>query len=274
MAVMMRPRFPIFALVAISFSTILAHRHLLTVSAAAETNTNGSLRTPVLIELFTSEGCSDCPPADALLERLDQFQPVRNADLIVLSEHVDYWDDIGWKDPYSSHEFSIRQGDYARRFRLGSPYTPQMVVDGDVELVGSDERRAIRVIENSIKVAKLPVVLSSIHREGNNKIAVHVEAGPLVASGRRAPAQVLIALADNSDQSSVRGGENSGRILKHVAVVRNLIQAGTIDNGGTFSKDVALSTGNADQRNLRIIAIVQESGLGRVLGVGSARLSN
>lgn len=271
---MLRRWCALFAMVAPSFLTLLAHQHILTASAAAEKNSDDTMRTPVLIELFTSEGCSDCPPADALLERLDRFQPVRNAELIVLSEHVDYWDDIGWKDPYSSHEFSIRQGDYARRFRLGSAYTPQMVVDGDMELVGSDERRAIRVIENSIKTVKLPVALSSILRVGNNKVAVHVEAGPLVSSGRAVPAQVLIALADNSDQSSVRGGENSGRILKHVAVVRNLTQAGTIDNGGTFSKDVTLPAGNADQRNLRIVAIVQESGLGRVLGVGSAKLLN
>jgi hypothetical protein len=271
---MMRRRYPLFAIVAFSFIAPLTRQHLLTVSAATEKSSGDTTRTPVLVELFTSEGCSDCPPADALLERLDRSQPVRNADLIVLSEHVDYWDDIGWRDPYSSHEFSVRQGDYARRFRLGGPYTPQMVVDGDMELVGSDERRAIHVIENSIKTEKLPVVLSSIHREGNNKLVVHVETGPLVSPGRRTAAQVLIALADNSDQSSVRGGENSGRILRHVAVVRNLTQAGAIDNGGTFSKDVTLSTGSADQRNLRIIAIVQESGLGRVLGVGSARLSN
>jgi len=271
----MMPRwFLIFAFVAISCLTILALQHPLAMSAA-ETNSNANnTRTPVLIELFTSEGCSDCPPADALLERLDRSQPVRDADLIVLSEHVDYWDDIGWKDPYSSHEFSIRQSNYAHRFRLDSPYTPQMVVDGETEFVGSDEQRAMRVIENTIKTPKLPVALSSIHRESNNSLAVHVETGPLVSSGQRTPAQVSIALADNSDQSSVRGGENSGRTLKHVAVVRNLARVGTIDNGGTFSSDVTVSIGNADQRNLRIIAIVQEAGLGRVLGVGSAQLSN
>src|SRR5689334_14610530 len=99
---MMRRWYPLFAMVAFSFLTLFTRQHILTVSAAAEKNGDDTIRTPVLIELFTSEGCSDCPPADALLERLDRFQPVRNADLIVLSEHVDYWDDIGWKDPYSS----------------------------------------------------------------------------------------------------------------------------------------------------------------------------
>jgi hypothetical protein len=270
----MRRGFPIVVLVAMSCFTILARGHLMAVSAATEAGSNGATRTAVLVELFTSEGCSDCPPADALLERLDRSQPVRNADVIVLSEHVDYWDDIGWRDPYSSHEFSIRQGDYARRFRLESPYTPQMVVDGDMELVGSDEHRAIHAIENSVKIEKLPVVLSSIHREGNDKLAVHVETGPLVSPGRRTAAQVLIALADSSDQSNVRGGENSGRILKHVSVVRNLTSVGSIDIGGTFSKDVMVSTANTDQHNLRIVAIVQETHLGRVLGVGSARVSN
>ena len=271
---MMRRGFPIFVLVAISCLAMYARRPLMAVSAATEANSNGTTRTPVLVELFTSEGCSDCPPADALLERLDRSQPVSSADLIVLSEHVDYWDDIGWRDPYSSHEFSNRQGEYARRFRLAGPYTPQMVVDGDMELVGSDERRAIHVIENSIKAEKLPVVLSSIHREGDKTLAVHIEAGPSDASGRRAPAQVWIALADNSVQSSVRGGENSGRTLKHVAVVRNLTLVGTVDNASTFSKDVTVNTENTDPQDLRIIAIVQERGVGKVLGVGSGRVSN
>jgi len=271
---MMRSRFPIIALVAMSFLAILTVRHLRATSTEAGPASDGARRTPVLVELFTSEGCSSCPPADALLEKLDKSQPVGGADLVVLSEHVDYWNDIGWKDPYSSHQFSVRQGDYALRFRLEGPYTPQMVVDGDMELVGSDEWRAIRVIKNAIKTAKLPVVLSSIHREGDNKLAVHVEVGPSVSPGRAAPAQVLIALADDSDQSSVRGGENSGRTLKHVAVVRNLTLVGTIDNAGMFSKDVTVNTENTDQRDLRIIAIVQERGVGRVLGVGSARVSN
>lgn len=271
---MMRRWFPLIGLAAISFSTTLHLPFIPGTSAKAGSASDGTTRTPVLVELFTSEGCSSCPPADALLEKLDKSQPVGGADLVVLSEHVDYWNDIGWEDPYSSHQFSVRQGDYALRFRLSGPYTPEMVIDGDMELVGSDERRAIQVIKNTIKTAKLPVVLSSIHREDDKTLAVHIEVGPSDSSGRRAPAQVLIALADNSVQSSVRGGENSGRTLKHVAVVRNLTLVGTIDNAGMFSKDVTVNTENTDQRDLRIIAIVQERGVGRVLGVGSGRVSN
>jgi hypothetical protein len=175
-------------------------------------------RVPVLIELFTSEGCSSCPPADALLQKFDHAQPVRTAEVVVLSEHVDYWDDIGWKDPYSSREFSLRQADYAHRFHL-EPYTPQMVVDGDAQVVGSDEREALRVIANAAKTTKVPVNLSAPHLEGGNSLVVHVEVGLTASSTKPLSGAVLVALADENDQSNVKRGENAGRILKHVAVV-------------------------------------------------------
>src|ERR1700719_3834995 len=164
----MRFRLSITALVAISLiSTIVSFRYIHAASMPAESTSDETPRSPVLVELFTSEGCSSCPPADALLEKLDRSQPVGGADVVVLSEHVDYWNDIGWKDPYSSHEFSIRQGDYAHRFRLDSAYTPQMVVDGEAQFVGSDERRAILAIEGAANAEKIRVVLSSVHLEGN-----------------------------------------------------------------------------------------------------------
>src|SRR5216683_93042 len=142
----MRFRLSITGLVAISvLTTILSFRYIHAASIPA-----GPSRAP----------------ADALLERLDRSQPVSGVDLIVLSEHVDYWNDIGWKDPYSSHEYSERQRAYAAQFGRGSIYTPQMVVDGHFELVGSDERRATQAIENATKVRKTPVsIFSSLSDE-------------------------------------------------------------------------------------------------------------
>src|ERR1700688_239584 len=171
---MKRLKFPIIVGVCTALLALFPVRYLRTASAEPKPIGDATARTPVLVELFTSEGCSDCPPGDALLKKLDRSQPVRNAELVVLSEHVDYWNDIGWKDPYSSHQFSVRQGDYALRFRLEGPYTPQMVVDGHAELVGSDELGAIEAVENETRFVKVPLSLSGVHFENNNKVSMHV----------------------------------------------------------------------------------------------------
>jgi hypothetical protein len=258
---------------AIPLLTIASLRYLGATPIKAPTDADANPRTPVVVELFTSEGCSSCPPADALLERLDRSQPVGAAELIVLSEHVDYWNDIGWKDPYSSHEYSERQSEYAKRFGLPSVYTPQMVVDGRIEFSGGDARRAIQAIENSTKVEKPPVALSSVHLEGDHTIAVHIEAGPLLPSSAKL-ADVLIATVDDSDESHVSRGENAGRTLRHVAVLRDLMQVGTVGRSAKFSRDLKINLKNANPRNLRIVAIVQEMTAGRIWGAGAARLSN
>src|SRR6516162_3629204 len=117
--------------------------------------------TPLLVELFTSEGCSSCPPADRFLEKLDH-QPLAGAEMIVLSEHVDYWNHIGWKDPYSADLYSERQSVYGKRFRLDSVYTPQMVVDGSSQFVGSDPGLADEVFAKALSVPKISVHLSLI----------------------------------------------------------------------------------------------------------------
>ena len=244
--------------------------------AAAPHPANGNAeRAPVLVELFTSEGCSDCPPADALLGRLDRSQPVSDAELIVLSEHVDYWDGIGWRDPYSSHEYTERQSAYADRFGLGSVYTPQMVVDGRFQLVGSDERGAITAIENATKAEKIPVSVSLVRWESDGVVTLRVSTGQTPDFISAKSLEVLIAAADESDESYVEHGENEGRKLKHVAVLRSLTRVGSIDRSKEFSHEVKVKLPRRGKGgNLRIVAIVQEAPAGRVLGVGSARVSN
>jgi len=248
--------------------------HIPGASALAQPKRDYGPRTPVLVELFTSEGCSSCPPADALLEKLDRSQPVNGAELIVLSEHVDYWNDIGWQDPYSSHEYSERQSAYAARFGRGGIYTPQMVIDGHFELVGSDERGAIRALENESKFAKVSLALSAVRIESNNKLDLHVESDPLGPSAAAHSAGLFLAIADDTDESQVSRGENAGRTLKHVAVLRSLVEIGKVEKSDKFSRDVTVNFNNQDRRHLRIVGIIQERSGGRVLGVASARLSD
>ncbi len=231
-------------------------------------------RAPILVELFTSEGCSDCPPADALLQKLDKSQPVSDAQLIVLSEHVDYWDGIGWKDPFSSHDYSLRQSAYAGHFGLASVYTPQMVVDGRFELVGSDERGALRAIQDAAKAEKVPLTLSAVRFADGETIRMQIDVGPVPSHLSDRSGRILVAVADESDQSNVRSGENSGRFLKHVAVVRQLSVVEEFERGGTFSREVAVKFNPARKGSWRLVTFVQDRADGSIWGVGSANLSN
>lgn len=270
---MVRFRMPVAVLFAIAAILFGALRYLRSASASPMPLSDEAYAAPILVELFTSEGCSSCPPADALLEKLDRDQPVNGPQLIVLSEHVDYWDDIGWRDPYSSHELSERQSAYAAQFGQGSVYTPQMVVDGRYEFVGSDERRATQAIRDAAKAMKSAVSISFSVRD-EKTITLHIEAGPLPPSGTARSANVFLAIADNSDKSQVGGGENAGRTLTHVAVLRNLNRIGAVDTTAGFSRDMKIDLDARHQRNARILVIVQEASAGRVWGAGLTRVSN
>lgn len=223
--------------------------------------------TPILIELFTSEGCSSCPPADALLEKFDRSQPVAGAELIVLSEHVDYWNYIGWTDPYSSSFYSERQNSYAQRFGRDSVYTPEMVVDGNSEFVGSDAQSADRALVEARKTPKIGVRLSAVALAGAGELNAHVETDMLPASYGRGESDVYLAVALGHAESKVLRGENSGRRLSHAGVVRSLTKVGTLRSGQSFGKDVRikLQPGMSPQ-NVRLVAFIQEPGAGRVFG--------
>jgi hypothetical protein len=196
-------------------------------------------RTPVLVELFTSEGCSSCPPADRFLEKLDH-QPVAGADVIVLSEHVDYWNHIGWKDPYSAQLYSVRQSAYAKRFGLDSVYTPQMVVDGTSEFVGSNSGLAEKLFAEAIAAPKIPLHLSLISLDAQN-LHAHLDAGILEPSFGTPEADVYVAVALNRAESQVPSGENAGHKLAHVAVVRQLTKVGVMRQAQGLSQDIQLN---------------------------------
>ncbi len=228
-----------------------------------------STATPVLLELFTSEGCSSCPPADALLEALDRLQPVSAAEVIVLSEHVDYWNHVGWIDPYSSHQYSDRQQAYANRFRLEAVYTPQMVVDGATEFVGSDALRARTEIEHASQTSKAAVHIALLQSRTSPKhsFRVQVSIDEMPNSARKTGADVYFIVAESHATSQILKGENAGRLLHRVAVVRSLEDIGKVRQGTPFVKEwpVILEAGlNPD--NVRVIVFVQEKGQGRVLG--------
>jgi hypothetical protein len=210
----------------------------------------------VVAELFTSEGCSSCPPADAFLRELDSQQRIDGTQVIVLEEHVDYWDGDGWRDPFSAHEFTERQAEYARRFRLDGPYTPQMVVNGIYEFVGSDRARVNRALQEVRASPNVAVRVSSAIRNG--KLHAHIESDSVPER-----AEVWVVLALDHAESHVLHGENGGRHLEHVAVARKMSRIGTAEKSSAFSKDVTVDSVTG---SFRMIVFVQEPGQGRILG--------
>jgi hypothetical protein len=251
------------------FITVLGIVFLIACSIPAEYARAADVATeasPVLVELFTSEGCSSCPPADAWLQQMDSSQPVSGVHLIVLSEHVDYWNHDGWKDPYSSHLITDRQSDYVRALALSSAYTPLVIVGGTTELHVNDAQQVARAFQNVVVVPKVLIRISSIEFEGTNPATMraHVEADGNLAERK---GDVFVALALDHAESQVTHGENGGRHLTHVAVAQELTKIGRLEKGKNFTQDVRLRLkAGMDASNTRVIIFVQESGPGKVLG--------
>ncbi|HKW03599.1 MAG TPA: DUF1223 domain-containing protein [Vicinamibacterales bacterium] len=233
-------------------------------------------RAVVLAELFTSEGCSSCPPADTLLRRLVADQPIDGVEIVALGSHVDYWDRLGWRDPFSSPVFSGRQETYsASVFRLNSTYTPQLVVDGTLESVGSDEAAVWRNIRKAAAQPKAAVQITATPAEQSTiELAVHVDVGDRVQ--RTGPAEILVAVTEDGLESRVQRGENGGRTLLHSAVVRVLKSAAPLRlEDQTASTTVTVPLGH-DWRlpHLRFVAFVQEQISRRVLGAAATMVAH
>jgi len=187
----------------------------------------GTARRAVLVELFTSEGCSSCPPADALLARLAADAELRER-VVPLAFHVDYWDRLGWRDPYSDRRFTGRQEEYARRrFGSDSIYTPQAVVAGESECVGSDDRRLTYLID--LASAGPPAVdltiLSAARDAERIAVAFDVRRRPGTQPSEQ---EIWLAITESGLRIAVRRGENAGRTLAHERVVRRLTRVGTL----------------------------------------------
>lgn len=238
---------------------------------AAAAQAPGHPSVPIFIELFTSEGCSSCPPADKWLQKVDASQPIPGAEIIVLSEHVDYWDHDGWKDPYSSSALTERQSTYARDFGLASPYTPQAIVDGQTELHLSDSQQTIQVFQKAAAASMIPVTIGPVTSDGSSPALIHAHI-EISGHSEKAGADIFGAIALDHAESQVLRGENGGKRLTHVAVVEEMKKIGKLEKGRDLSLDfqTKLPPG-VDPHNLRVVVFLQQSGQGKVLGAAMSK---
>ena len=222
-------------------------------------------RTPVVVELFTSEGCSSCPPADALLGKLDKLQPVSGVQIIVLGEHVDYWEDGGWHDRFSSHQFTDRQNGYDSHFHSPNGiYTPQMVVDGSAQFLGSDPSKAVKAITSAAQTPKTVLAITNVAVDGH-RVSASVSAPPSAAKG-----DLYAALVDATDSTDVKGGENKSRHLDHAGVVRVMQRVGSLKDLEKGPHAFSLTAPSGDPtENIRLVVFAQRGDGGPIIGAVS-----
>ncbi|HLJ47750.1 MAG TPA: DUF1223 domain-containing protein [Bryobacteraceae bacterium] len=242
---------------------------------------SGDTRSPVIVELFTSEGCSSCPPADDLLARLQHNQNISNARVIALEEHVDYWNHLGWTDPFSSALYSARQNEYAAAFKVDSVYTPQMIINGRVEFVGNSGGRATSEIQRAALEPMATVRLHLLPNRKNNELtdlAVNIsDLPPIRINGKKGGQQLDIYLAMTEDNlsSDVPRGENAGHRLRHASVVRSFGVIGQMDPGkqDSIGLQPTLKFPNEWKReNVKAVVFIQEHTSKRIIGAESLNI--
>jgi len=234
------------------------------IRSKASTSVNGDDKGFAVVELFTSEGCSSCPPADALVAKIENESG--DKPVYILAYHVDYWDRLGWKDQFSSADFSKRQNEYARFLKLQSVYTPQIIINGKTELVGSEEGTLRKAISKSLKNGtgvKLELAVAGTDaKQANLKYTVE---------GADKKAVLQVAVVEKSAVSKVGAGENNGRTLSHVQIVRKLQEFTLTENIGTAS--ISLPNG-FDVKSWEIIGFLQSKANGTITGVAKATFVN
>jgi len=227
----------------------------------------------VIVELFTSEGCSSCPSADALLKELSEQQKMNGVQVVALEEHVDYWNHLGWKDPYSAAEFSQRQSDYAQVFGADGVYTPQMVVDGQSELVGSRSAAAREAIHKAANQPKAEIALGPGANSSPGKPAFEVQIKSLGGISVRGETELWIAVTEKGLQTDVKAGENSGETLKHAAVVRGLRKADTLRDPAGYSRQIQVAIEPGwKKENIAVVVFLAEKSSHRIVGVAASSL--
>jgi hypothetical protein len=227
-------------------------------SPQATPRSAASPHTAVLVELFTSEGCSSCPPADDLLADLIRTQPVANVTIIGFGEHVDYWDNLGWRDVFSAPAFTLRQSDYERQlFHTGSIYTPQAVIDGRFQVVGSDSAALRRAVANAAKSPKASINLT-VSAAADLVAQIDVSVPSELSSAHEL--DVMAAVVERNLATKVQRGENGGHLLKHGAVARTLVSAGAMKpSERTFSRRMTFHVDSGWKRSdLQVVAFVQD----------------
>jgi hypothetical protein len=222
----------------------------------------------VLVELFTSEGCSSCPPADALLRELNGTTTGSGQLVVGISEHVTYWNSLGWTDPFSAAVYTDRQNSYGSRFHLDSVYTPQMVVNGEQQVLGSDRNAVLRAVRETDHPGPVSVRIVSVAGRDNSLVVTYsIHGNPPGHS-----AELFAIITDDVAQSSVLRGENSGHKLAHVSVARSFTRIASVKDAAT-ENTVRLPLDNGPHSSARhLVLFVQSSHLGPVLSVDTVAL--
>lgn len=234
-------------------------------------------RTPVIVELFTSEGCSSCPPADSLLSKLETAQPVADAEVIALEEHVDYWNHDGWTDSYSSSDWTLRQQEYVARFKGNTPYTPQMIVDGQHQFVGNSARDALNAIQDAAHQAKAQISITPQTPANGDAARIEVRVANPAGIAAQEPADVWLAVTEEGLGTDVKAGENAGKNVQHAAIVRLLHKIGAAPGNGSapfITNQQVKFKSNWKKENLHIVVFVQERKSLHIVGAASAHVAS